>query len=110
MPRRREMRWLAAACCGMVHGMATKKITVTLDDRAVSKIRSLVASKQAESISGFVQHAVDVALADVAGWAAMLADALDQTGGPLTEAEAAWAKAIVFPSSRKKPKRRRKAA
>ena len=76
----------------------------------VVKIRDLVASKQAASISAFVQHAVDVALADVAGWATMLAGALEQTGGPLTKAERTWAEAIVFPPSRKKLRRRRKAA
>lgn len=39
----------------------------------------------------FVQHAVSVALDDVAGWGAMLAKALQETGGPLTDDERAWA-------------------
>ena len=94
----------------MVAGMATQKITVTLDERDVGRIRELVAANQAASVSGFVQHAVEVALADVAGWAATLAGALEQTGGPLTKAERAWAQAIVFPSAGKKPRRRRRAA
>jgi hypothetical protein len=42
-------------------------------------------------VSGFVQHAVSVALDDVAGWGALLAEALRETGGPLTGEERAWA-------------------
>ncbi len=34
-------------------------------------------------MSGFVQHAVAVALDDVAGWGAMLASALKETGNHL---------------------------
>jgi Arc/MetJ-type ribon-helix-helix transcriptional regulator len=94
----------------MVNGMATRKITVTLDEDAVRKVQALVASGQASSVSGFVQRAVVVALGDAAGWAAMLAGALEQTGGPLSKAERAWAQGIVFPSSRKTPRRRRRAA
>jgi Arc/MetJ-type ribon-helix-helix transcriptional regulator len=54
----------------MVNGMATKKVTVTLDEAQVEQIRSLVEAGTASSVSGFVQHAVAVALDDVAGWGA----------------------------------------
>ncbi|MCA1702785.1 MAG: ribbon-helix-helix domain-containing protein [Actinobacteria bacterium] len=64
----------------MVLGMAMKKITITLDEDQVARIRSLVDSGQASSVSGFVQHAVGVSLDDVAGWGAMLAEALERTG------------------------------
>jgi Arc/MetJ-type ribon-helix-helix transcriptional regulator len=79
----------------MVFGMASKKITITLDAEQVQHIRNLVASGRAASVSGFVQHAVGVALDDVAGWGAMLAQALDETGGPMTAEEAAWADAAL---------------
>ena len=49
----------------MVLGMGTTKITITL------------------------------ALADEAGWREMLDDALQQTGGPLTDKERAWADAML---------------
>lgn len=76
----------------MVIGMATtQKVTVTLPIQAVEAIRGLVADGKAESVSGFVQHAVQVSLDDVAGWGAMLATALEQTGGPLTADERVWA-------------------
>jgi Arc/MetJ-type ribon-helix-helix transcriptional regulator len=87
----------------MVSSMATKKVTITLPDEQVEQIRALVAAGSAPSVSGFVQHSVGVALDDVAGWGAMLAEALTATGGPLSDAERAWADDITRP-----PKRRRK--
>jgi Arc/MetJ-type ribon-helix-helix transcriptional regulator len=79
----------------MVIGMATKKVTVTLEEEQVAAIRSLVQSGSAASVSGFVQDAVATVLDDVAGWGALLADALYDTGGPLTDAERAWADEIL---------------
>lgn len=71
--------------------MASKKVTVTLDESQLDRVRALVDAGSAPSVSGFVQHAVGVALDDVAGWGALLAEALRQTGGPLSEDERAWA-------------------
>jgi Arc/MetJ-type ribon-helix-helix transcriptional regulator len=79
----------------MVFGMAMKKITITLDEEELARIRGLVESGKAPSVSGFVQHAVRVSLDDVAGWGAMLAQALAQTGGDLTADERAWADRIL---------------
>ena len=75
----------------MVIGMATRKVTVTLEEAQLDQIRKLVDAGSATSVSGFVQHAVSVALDDVAGWGALLAEALRVTGGPLTADERAWA-------------------
>jgi Arc/MetJ-type ribon-helix-helix transcriptional regulator len=82
-------------CVGMVSGMATKKITITLDEEQVQQIRTLVTAGRAASVSGFVQHAVGVALDDVAGWGALLAQALDESGGPMSADEKAWADAAL---------------
>jgi Arc/MetJ-type ribon-helix-helix transcriptional regulator len=79
----------------MVVGMATRKVTVTLDESQLDQIRSLVRAGTALSISGFVQHAVAGALDDVAGWGAMLADALRHTGGAVTDDERTWADQIL---------------
>lgn len=79
----------------MVFGMVMKKITVTLDEDELARIRGLVESGKAPSVSGFVQHAVRVSLDDVAGWGAVLAQALAQTGGDLTADERAWADRIL---------------
>jgi Arc/MetJ-type ribon-helix-helix transcriptional regulator len=71
--------------------MATKKVTITLGEEQLESVRALVAAGRAPSVAGFVQHAVAVALDDVAGWGAVLAEALQATGGPLTDAERQWA-------------------
>jgi len=88
--------------------MATKKVTITLEEQQLEAIRRLVGTKAAESVSGFVQHAVTVSLADIAGWATTLKDALARTGGPLTREERAWADSVLRP--KRNPKRKRKAA
>jgi Arc/MetJ-type ribon-helix-helix transcriptional regulator len=90
----------------MAFGMATTKVTITLDDEQLAAVRGLVQSGKAESVSAFVKHAVAVSLADVAGWGAMLALALKQTGGPLTAKERAWADSILQRSKRTKSKRK----
>lgn len=80
----------------MVIGMATtRKVTVTLPVGQFQAITDLVSSGRATSVSGFVQDAVGVALDDVVGWGAMLADALQDTGGELTSAERQWADTIL---------------
>lgn len=76
-------------------GMATTKITITLQDDQVEEIRAHVAAGRAASVSSFVKHAVGVALFDAARWSQMLKDALRQTGGPLTKKERAWADALL---------------
>ena len=92
----------------MAFGMATTKVTITLADEQLAAIRALVASGEADSVSAFVQHAVDVSLADVAGWGAMLGLALEHTGGPLSARERAWADSVL--QGRAPKKRKRKAA
>ena len=78
--------------------MATTRTTVRLDNNQVDEIRALVAAGQASSISGFVKHAVGVALLDTAGWRQMIEEALQETGGPLTRKERAWADAYLAPN------------
>ncbi len=94
----------------MVIGMATRKITVTLDEHQVEEIRALVAAGQAANVSAFVQHAVKTALNDAAGWKEMIEEALRQTGGPLTQDERAWADELLSGSVRKSGKKGRRAA
>jgi Arc/MetJ-type ribon-helix-helix transcriptional regulator len=92
--------WSSTGSAGMVTGMATRKVTVTLDEVQLDQIRALVQARTASSVSGFVQHAVAVALDDVAGWGAMLAEALRQTGGPLSDEERAWADDVLSTHTR----------
>jgi hypothetical protein len=88
--------------------MATTKITITVENEQLQAIQNLIATGKAESVSGFVKHALAVSLADVAGWGAMLGLALGQTGGPLTKKERAWADAQL--RAQTKQKRKHKAA
>ena len=92
--------------------MATTKITITLPDDQVRAIRELLAAKKSASVSGFIQHAVGIALSDAAGWQTMLDDALLQTGGLLTQTERDWADAVLDPGQHpgKNNTRRNKAA
>jgi Arc/MetJ-type ribon-helix-helix transcriptional regulator len=88
----------------MVVGMATKKVTITLEAEQVQQVRTLVEAGRAASVSGFIQHAVAVALDDVAGWGAMLAQALDDSGGPMSAEERAWADtALGVGTARRRP-------
>lgn len=75
--------------------MATQKVTITLPEEQVEAIRRQVAEGAAASVSSFVQHAVSVALDDVDGWHQMLSEALDASGGPLTDLERTWADQVL---------------
>jgi Arc/MetJ-type ribon-helix-helix transcriptional regulator len=94
----------------MAFGMATRKVTITLEDEQLAAVRALVASGKAENVSSFVKHAVAVSLADVAGWAETLASALAETGGALTRKERAWADSVLRPARVRRKRRRTKAA
>jgi Arc/MetJ-type ribon-helix-helix transcriptional regulator len=80
--------------------MASKKVTITLDEAQLDRIRALVRAGTAPTVSGFIQHAVAVALD--AGWGALLAEALRETGGALSDDERTWADEVlgVSPPSR----------
>jgi hypothetical protein len=67
------------------------KVTITLDAAQLDRVRELVETGKAPSVSGLAQHAVGMAIDDVAGWGALLAQALQETGGPLSVDEKAWA-------------------
>lgn len=80
----------------MAVGMATTtKFTITLDTQQFDEIKRLVAAKKADSVSGFVRQAIATALDDAVGWREMLDQMLEETGGPLTDAERAWADEIL---------------
>lgn len=75
----------------MASGMATQKITVTLGRDQVASVKALVESGDSPSVSAFVQSAVCAALDDSQAWGRALAEALEQSGGPLTPEERTWA-------------------
>ncbi|MFT4008660.1 ribbon-helix-helix domain-containing protein [Nocardioides sp.] len=80
----------------MVIGIAnTQKVTVTLPKATVEAVRELVEAGKADSVSGFVLHAVRTSLEDITGWGPMLAKALEETGGPMTAEERVWADEVL---------------
>lgn len=52
------------------------------------------------------QDAVATVLDDVAGWGALIAEALRETGGPLTDVERAWPSTVTTGGSTMKPSSR----
>ena len=90
--------------------MATVKLTITLPEEQIQEIRALIEAGQADSVSGFVQHAVGIALHDAAGWRELLKQALDETGGSLTKKERAWADAVLNKQERRRQPRKPNAA
>jgi len=94
----------------MVTGMATTKVTITLEQDQLEEIRKLVEAGHASSVSGFVKHAVGIALHDAAGWREMLEEALQNSGGPLTKRERTWADGLLSPKVGKVRRRRTTAA
>jgi Arc/MetJ-type ribon-helix-helix transcriptional regulator len=90
----------------MVTGMATTKITITLPDRQLEQIRKRVAAHESASVSGFIQQAVQKSLENAAEFRALVDEALEATGGPLTPKERAWARKMLSPRKRgTKPQR-----
>jgi Arc/MetJ-type ribon-helix-helix transcriptional regulator len=83
--------------------MASKKVTITIDQGQFDRVRALVDAGTAPSVSGFVQHAVAVALDDIAGWGALLAEALKETGGALSDEERTWADEMLGVTSHGRP-------
>jgi Arc/MetJ-type ribon-helix-helix transcriptional regulator len=75
--------------------VSTVKVTVTLGSEELAEVRALVQEGRVANVSAFVQHAVRRSLNDVAGWAGVLAEALEGTGGPLTPEEVQWADEVL---------------
>jgi Arc/MetJ-type ribon-helix-helix transcriptional regulator len=92
----------------MAIGMATTtKFTITLDHQQFDEIKRIVASGRAASVSAFVRKAIATALDDAGGWQRMLDEMLEESGGPLTGAERAWADRILGHRPAKTSRRRR---
>jgi Arc/MetJ-type ribon-helix-helix transcriptional regulator len=98
----------SAMGCGMVNGMATTKITITLPDRQLEEIRKRVAAQESPTISGFIQQAVQKSLENAAAFRAMIDEGLNATGGPPKPRERAWARRVL--SARKRGAKPRKIA
>ena len=83
---------------------------ITLDDDQVAGIRALVAAGQAASVSGFVKHAVGVAIFDAARWNEFLEEALQQGRWAADLKRASMGLRDSFSPGRKRHSRKGKAA
>ena len=79
----------------MVNSMATRKITITVEENDLARIREMVQAGTVKSVSGFVQRAVTRSL-DADRLLDEYLAAVVAEGGPLTESETAWLDAL-FP-------------
>ena len=84
------------AMSSMVMSMAkTEKVTVTLTVEQLAALRALAAGSPGATVSGLVQHAVTMALEAEQEFEAMVDEDLAASGGPLTQAEAAWVDGVL---------------
>jgi len=86
------------------------KFTVTLTDDQLRDIQHVTNSRRKERVSVFIQQAIKRQVENAVAYRRMLQEALEQTGGPLTDEERGWADAIAAGQRRKYPTRKRKAA
>lgn len=75
---------------GMIEGMTKAKIAVTIDKDLVTMARRAVESGRARSLSAYIEEALAAWVAHD-DFDALLDLMLEETGGPLTEEEIAWA-------------------
>ena len=78
---------------GMTHPRA--KISITIDEKLLARVRLAVEAGHAKSVSAYVEHAVAGQLAAEDDFEAMLAESLAATGGPLSDEERAAARRIL---------------
>jgi Arc/MetJ-type ribon-helix-helix transcriptional regulator len=71
------------------------KITITIDQGLLARVRSTVEAGHAKNVSAFIEHAVAGQLAAEDDFETMLAESLAATGGPLTDEERAAARRIL---------------
>ena len=71
------------------------KITITIDQELLARVRLAVEAGHARSVSAYLERAVAGQLAAEDDFEAMLAESLDATGGPLTDGERAAARRIL---------------
>ncbi len=81
----------------MIIGMTRPKtkLAVSLDATLVDRVKALVASGTAPSVSAYVEHALTSQLAAEADFDASVAEGLRKTGGPLKPAERSAARRLL---------------
>jgi Arc/MetJ-type ribon-helix-helix transcriptional regulator len=79
----------------MILSMTKAKIAVTIDQDVLAKVRQAVADGVASSVSAYVEEAVTTRLTDEMTASEWLDQILEESGGPLTDEERAWADRVL---------------
>lgn len=74
---------------------ARAKITITIDQEVLARVRLAVEGGHARSVSAYIEHAVAGQLVAEDDFGAMLAEIFEATGGELTDEERAAARRIL---------------
>ena len=75
------------------------KIAITIDPDVLARVKSEVEAGPLRSVSAYIEHAVVNQLTAEDDFDSWLAEALEATGGPLTEEERAEAQRILGQSA-----------
>ncbi len=75
--------------------MATKRVTVTLDEEQLARVWALVVARSASTVSGFVPHRLPWPWTMSPVGAPSWPKGSAKTGGPLSDDEPAWADDIL---------------
>lgn len=79
---------------GTIVRMTKAKVTVTMDRDLLAKVRRAVDEGSAPSVSAYVEQAVAQWVADEDA-DAFLDKMLEESGGPMTDEERAWADRVL---------------
>lgn len=71
------------------------RITISIDPAVLTQVRSAVEERAAGSVSAFFEQAAIAYLDTDLAWERMLAEMLEETGGPLTAEEIAEADRLI---------------
>jgi hypothetical protein len=71
------------------------KLAISMSPALLAKVKSVVSRKQSASVSAYIEHAVATQLAAEADFDLLVAQRLDETGGPATEAERVRARRLL---------------
>mgnify|MGYP001608936780 FL=1 len=75
------------------------KVAITLRPDVVERVRAAVDGGQARSVSAYIEHAVLGQLAAEAGFDSIIAEMLNDTGGPSTKGEQVEARRLLSGSA-----------
>jgi hypothetical protein len=71
------------------------KLAISMAPAILQKVKAVVAQGRAKNVSAYIEHAVAAQLAAETDFDALVAESLEQSGGPATAAERARARKLL---------------